>query len=124
MAVPGRVLVAEDDDAIRNLISKVLERSQVPHDAVRDGHLAIEHLEAREYAVVVVDLMMPVLDGYALIEYLRDHPRRPMSILVITAASEADLRRLDPGVVMTIMRKPFDIHELTTVAREAALAGA
>jgi CheY-like chemotaxis protein len=120
MAGPGRVLVAEDDDVIRNLISRVLQRCDVPHDAVRDGRLAIEHLEAREYAAVLVDLMMPVVDGYAVLDYLRDHPRRPASVLIVTAASEADLHRLDPGLPMTIIRKPFDVHELTSVARQAA----
>lgn len=121
MDVPGRVLVAEDDDAIRNLISKILQRSEVPHDAVRDGRLAIALLEARDYAVVVIDLMMPVLDGYAVLDYLRDHPRRAGAVLVVTAAAEADLQRLDPSVPATIIRKPFDVQELGTVTRQAAL---
>lgn len=124
MKTVGRVLIADDDPAIRNLVSKVLDLAGVPHDAVRDGRDAIEHLQRETYDVVLVDLMMPVLNGYQLIDWLREHPRRPGTILVMTAADDSALRQLDGRVVTTIVRKPFDIHELSILIRDAALHAA
>lgn len=124
MMTVGRVLIADDDPAIRNLVSKVLDLAGVPHDAVRDGRDAIEHLQRETYDVVLVDLMMPVLNGYELIAWLREHPRRPGTILVMTAADDTALRQLDGTVVTTIVRKPFDIHELSILIRDAALQAA
>lgn len=123
MADYGRVLIADDDDAIRNLVTMVLERAGVPHDAARDGRAAIDLLQQHEYAVLLVDLMMPDVNGFQLLEYLRDQPRRPGTVLIMTAAGDSELRSLDPAVVTTIIRKPFDIHALTDLVRRAAERG-
>jgi len=120
----GRVLIADDDDAIRNLVSKVLELQGLPHDAVRDGRAAIECLQKHEYAVLLVDLMMPVMSGYDVLEYMKTHPGRPGTVLVMTAASDTDLRRLDGNVVTSVVRKPFDIQQLAILVRDAALRSA
>lgn len=121
MSDAGRVLVADDDDAIRNLVSKLLELDGVPHDAVRDGRAAIECLEKHDYALLLVDLMMPVMSGYDVLDYLKQHPRRPGTVLVMTAAADTDLRRLDGNVVTTVVRKPFDIQQLAILIRDAAV---
>ena len=123
MAAVGRVLIADDDDAIRNLVSKVLELAQVPHDAVSDGQAAIEQLQQHDYDVLLIDLMMPRVDGFELLDYVREHPPHGI-VVVMTAADDADLRRLDSSVVTTIVRKPFDIHELAILVRDAALRAA
>lgn len=124
MSDAGRVLIADDDDAIRNLVSKVLELQGLPHDAVRDGRAAIECLQKHEYAVLLVDLMMPVMSGYDVLEYMKTHPGRPGTVLVMTAASDTDLRRLDGNVVTSVVRKPFDIQQLAILVRDAALRSA
>lgn len=121
MSDAGRVLVADDDDAIRNLVSKVLDLDGVPHDAVRDGRAAIECLEKHDYALLLVDLMMPVMSGFDVLDYLKEHPRRPGTVLVMTAAADTDLRRLDGNVVTTVVRKPFDIQQLAILIRDAAV---
>lgn len=121
MSDAGRVLVADDDDAIRNLVCKLLELDGVPYDAVRDGRAAIECLEKHDYALLLVDLMMPVMSGYDVLDYIKEHPRRPGTVLVMTAAADTDLRRLDGNVVTTVVRKPFDIQQLGILIRDAAL---
>lgn len=121
MSDAGRVLVADDDDAIRNLVCKLLELDGVPYDAVRDGRAAIECLEKNDYALLLVDLMMPVMSGYDVLDYIKQHPRRPGTVLVMTAAADTDLRRLDGNVVTTVVRKPFDIQQLAILIRDAAV---
>lgn len=116
----GRVLIADDDDTIRRLIERVLDLAAVPYDSVRDGRAAIDQLELRDYTVLLVDLMMPQINGYELLDYLKLQPRRPPCVLVLTAAGDADIRRLDADVVTMVVRKPFDIHELVNLIRAGA----
>jgi two-component system response regulator VanR len=112
MGPKGRVLVVDDEPAIRALVAKIVERAGHPVESARDGAEAIERLDSNEYAVVVLDLMMPNVDGYALIEYIKTRPQKHPAIIVISAGDTAALRRLDGSMVHSILRKPFDIDVL------------
>jgi CheY-like chemotaxis protein len=112
MGPKGRVLVVDDEPPIRALVAKIVERAGHPVDVARDGAEAIEKLEAQYYSVVVVDLMMPNVDGYGLIDYLKTRGGRRPAIIVVSAGDTAALRRLDGAVVHSILRKPFDIDVL------------
>ena|SRR5687767_6629700 len=112
MPSKGRVLVVDDEPAIRALVTKIVERAGHPVDSARDGAEAIEKLEQSQYAVAVLDLMMPNVDGYALIEYMKARGGVRPAIIVISAGDTAALRRLDGSVVHSILRKPFDIDVL------------
>ena len=108
----GRVLVVDDEPAIRALVAKIVDRAGYPVDTARDGAEAIEKLATERYAVMVLDLMMPNVDGYALIEHMKQQGGRRPAIIVISAGDSASLRRLDGSVVHSILRKPFDIDVL------------
>lgn len=112
MGPKGRVLVVDDESAIRALVAKIVERAGHPVETARDGAEAIAKLDAQPYAVVVLDLMMPNVDGYDLIEYLKARGAHPPAIIVISAGDTAALRRLDGSMVHSILRKPFDIDVL------------
>lgn len=118
----GRVLVVDDEPAIRALVTKIVERAGHPVVGARDGADAIEKLEQDEYSVIVLDLMMPNVDGYGLIEHIKQSNRRRPSIIVISAGDSAMLRRLDGSMVHSILRKPFDIDVLGDLISAAALA--
>lgn len=120
MGPKGRVLVVDDEPAIRALVTKIVERAGHPVVSARDGAEAIEKLESEDYAVVVLDLMMPNVDGYGLIEYIKSSNRRRPAIIVISAGDTAALRRLDGSVVHSILRKPFDIDVLGDLISAAA----
>lgn len=114
-----RVLVVDDEPAIRALITKIVERAGLPVDNARDGAEAIEKLDSGRYAVLVLDLMMPNVDGFGVITHLRDRQRRP-AIIVITASDTAAIRRLDGALVHSVLRKPFDIDVLGDLIVTAA----
>ena len=120
MSPKGRVLVVDDEPAIRALVAKIIERAGHPVDVARDGAEAIEKLEAAHYSVVVLDLMMPNVDGYALIDYMKTSNGTRPAIIVISAGDTAALRRLDGSVVHSILRKPFDIDVLGDLVAAAA----
>ena len=112
------MLLAEDDPAVRGLILAVLRKESIEVDVARDGVEAIAQLERRNYAVILLDLNMPRCDGFSVVDFLKRQPleTRPI-VIVVSATSDACLSRLDPSLVAGILRKPFDIHELSTLVR-------
>lgn len=120
MTSKGRVLVVDDEPAIRALVAKIVDRAGYPVDTARDGAEAIDMLATQQYAVAVLDLMMPNIDGYALIEHMKEHVANRPAIIVISAGDSASLRRLDGSVVHSILRKPFDIDVLGDLIDAAA----
>ena len=123
MGPQARVLVIDDEPTIRALVAKIVERAGLLVDSARDGAEAIELLEAHEYAVVVVDLMMPNIDGFELIDYLKRRTSERPAVIVISAGDPGAFRQLDGAMVHSILRKPFDIDvlgDLITAAVQAA----
>lgn len=120
MGSRGRVLVVDDEPAIRALVTKIVERAGLPVDSASDGSEAIEQLDRGDYTVIVLDLMMPIVDGYGLIEYLRNREGRRPAIIVISAGDSSALRQLDGSMVHSIVRKPFDIDVLGDLIAAAA----
>jgi two-component system response regulator TctD len=114
------VLVVDDEPAIRALVTKIVERAGHPVDSARDGADAIAKLDVENYGVLVVDLMMPNVDGYALIDHLKKRPGPRPAIIVISAGDSSSLRRLDGSMVHSILRKPFDIDVLGDLITAAA----
>lgn len=115
-----RVLVVDDEAAIRALVAKIVERAGLPVDVARDGVDAITKLDECRYAVIVLDLMMPNLDGYGLIEHIKGRGGERPAIIVVSAGDSAALRRLDGSMVHSIVRKPFDIDVLGDLITAAA----
>jgi CheY-like chemotaxis protein len=120
LAEPGAVQV--ECVIIRHLLSIVLRRLGIPHDSVADGHSALELMREHHYDVLLLDLMMPVISGYELIEHLKQDAQRPCTIIVMSAVSEADLARLDPEIVTNVVHKPFDVDAVAALVRDAARA--
>ena len=113
-----RVLVADDDQSIRQLLCTIVRRERLEVDCVSDGQEAIDHLREHAYAVILLDLMMPRVDGFQVIEYLRDHPPavKPV-VLVITAYADQRFKNVDPDIVAGVIHKPFEIAELGNIVR-------
>jgi CheY-like chemotaxis protein len=131
MGPQSRVLVVDDEPAIRALVAKIVERAGHPVDTARDGAEAIAMMDETEYAVIVLDLMMPNIDGYGLIEHLKGREGTRPAVIVISAGDAGALRQLDGAMVHSILRKPFDIDVLgdlitaaVNAANESAASGA
>ncbi|HEU4672897.1 MAG TPA: response regulator transcription factor [Candidatus Limnocylindrales bacterium] len=114
-----RVLVAEDDEGLRDVIVLGLTDSGYHVDAVDRGDDAIDQLTWHEYDVAIVDWRMPGAEGIDVVRWARDHGR-PTALLMLTARdAPADrIRGLDSGADDYLV-KPFDFGEL--LARVRAL---
>ena len=112
------VLVVEDDPAIRRLVAMVLQRQGYRTETASDGIEAVLKLGVSAYDVIVLDLMMPNLDGFAFLGKLADsHPERLRSVIVTSAASPNLIRERMKGQTYMVLPKPFDIHELVAAVR-------
>ncbi|HEX6096245.1 MAG TPA: response regulator [Thermoanaerobaculia bacterium] len=125
MSAPQRALVVDDDVSIRILVARVLARKGFEVDAARDGAEGIEKILQHDYAVIALDLMMPRIDGVAVVRYLLKHkPEKLGNVIIMTAFGAAAMNKVCPPVARFI-EKPFDIEALVAQAvacGEAALA--
>ena len=107
------ILVVEDDLAIRRLVKMVLEREGYRVQEAVDGVDAVLKLGLVDYDVIILDMMMPNLDGFAFMTTLADHDSsRLKKIIVTSAATPALIRARMRGEPFDTLPKPFDIHDL------------
>jgi CheY-like chemotaxis protein len=115
----GRILVAEDEECVRNATSTFLARAGFGVGAASDGLQAWEALQQEHYDLLVTDNEMPRLTGLELIERIRG---AGMSLPIIVASGSCWIKellvdeRLD---IVAFIRKPFDSAELLTLVRIA-----
>lgn len=111
------ILIAEDDESVARFLTQTLaeEGYQVTHAA--DGLKAFEQAKRGIYDLILLDLMMPVLDGLTICEKLREaHIMTPILIITAKDALEDKISGLDRGADDYII-KPFEIAELTARIR-------
>jgi CheY-like chemotaxis protein len=123
----GRVLVVDDDDVIRQLITVNLELEGFEVTTATDGQDCLDKVKSIDPAVITLDIMMPRLDGWEAASRLRADPETAgIKVVLLSArAQEADLQRGDRIGVDAYLTKPFDPDELiATVRRLAGLPGA
>jgi DNA-binding response OmpR family regulator len=123
MPTGPRLLVVEDDDAIRKLLVRALQRAGFAVDAAPGGAGALQLAAVTEYAVIILDLMMPGMSGFEFIDaFHAASPAARSVILVITASTGAVLTKLDARRVHAVIRKPFDLNDLVSLVQ--GIAGA
>jgi DNA-binding response OmpR family regulator len=108
-----RVLIVDDDPAIQQMLRAVLKRHGIEADVVADGESALQQLRTLRYGGILLDLMLPRINGFEVIRHLRCVQATLLNrVIVVTAASERTLECLDRKDVRTVLRKPFDIDDL------------
>ena len=107
-----RILLAEDECSLSRAIVALLERNNYSADAVFDGQEALAYLEAGNYDALILDIMMPKMDGLTVLRLLRERGD-PIPVLMLTAKSEVDdkVLGLDMGA-NDYLTKPFSTQEL------------
>jgi CheY-like chemotaxis protein len=117
------VLVVEDNVVNQALVLALLARAGVPATLAPDGEVALEHLRARRWALVLMDCEMPVLDGFEAtrrwraIEAQRGLPRTPVIALTANAAPEDRARCLAAGMD-DVLSKPLAPRALAALLKQ------
>ena len=107
-----KLLLAEDEQSLSKALTAILEHNRYTVDAVYDGIEALEYLKMGEYDGVIMDIMMPRMDGMTVLRKIREQ-RNLVPILMLTAKSEVDdkVAGLDNGA-NDYLTKPFASKEL------------
>jgi DNA-binding response OmpR family regulator len=118
--VRTRLLIVDDDKAIRSLLATVARRAGFLVDVAKDGLEALAMFERHTYDIAIVDLMMPRLSGYELVEKISTLKPRPV-VIVATALTDGDVKSLEDSMVRRVIRKPFDIQAVANALVETAV---
>lgn len=114
-----RILVVEDEKDLNNIITKHLKKNNFSVDSVFNGEEALEYLDYGTYDLIILDIMLPKVNGYEVIKKLREN-KNEIAILMLTARDSVEdkIKGLDLGADDYLI-KPFDFGEL--LARIRAL---
>jgi len=112
-----RILVVDDEPEIRDFIIRALVADGYAVDSASDGARGLERLAARDYELVILDLVMPGTDGRSMLARLRvDHPEQPVLVLSCVSDVGTKVVCLDLGA-QDYLTKPFALAELLARVR-------
>jgi CheY-like chemotaxis protein len=116
----ARVLVIDDDESIRQIVAIVLGDEGFEVRSAANGQLALELLDDFDPDIILLDVRMPILDGFGFAEAYRARPGRHASIVAFVAAlhAEHDHERIGASAVL---EKPFDLEDLLRAVDDARL---
>ena len=122
---PGkRLLIADDDAPVREYHSIVANRIGVTSDVVSSGREVIDALKARRYDVALLDLNMPRMDGWAVLDYLRAHrDQKPEHLFVVTGFGDQKISEADRDLVSAVLYKPVAPEALRSLVTECLRGG-
>ena len=109
---PGRVLIVEDDDNLRHTLAEVLADEGHEVRVASDGEVALGEMVEWDPELIVLDLMMPRMDGYAFRRLQRDLPGAPATKILLLSAAR-DVRDAASELEADAwLAKPFGVHEV------------
>jgi len=114
-----KILIAEDDCELRQLFSHVLEKNGYLAEGVSDGKEALARMEGEYYDLLISDIMMPNMDGYALVRHLREKGNTSPVLMITAKEAFDDMRQGFLSGTDDYMVKPINVNEM--VLRVGAL---
>lgn len=114
-----KILIVDNDKAICWVLEKTFEDEGYSADIAMNGKEALEMIEKNQYALVIMDIMMPVMDGISALERIKEMPDRPETIIITAHSSmEKTVEAMKHGAYEYTV-KPFDIDAITSLAKRA-----
>jgi DNA-binding response OmpR family regulator len=113
---PKRILVVDDDDALRRLVERALALEGYAIETASTGMEAIDRVQVAPPDLVLLDLMLPDIDGREVLQHLRDGGHDKMPIIIFTAGLVSPEDRASLGSA-TVVAKPFDLEDFLSTLR-------
>jgi CheY-like chemotaxis protein len=114
----ARILIADDNQEILRLVSRVLASEGYDIEAVQDGATAIEKINADGFDAILLDFMMPLASGLEVIDWIEENrPEVAKACVIVMTAAVSELRKFDTTKVFAAIAKPFDIFALRDTVR-------
>jgi CheY-like chemotaxis protein len=121
---PKRILVVDDEEDVQVLVCRILRDVGYEVEAASDGGEAIEKIGQRKPDLLVLDLMMPGIDGWGVLEHLRKVSDAPPVVVVTARADYGSFARGVREGASAYVFKPFRFHELVATCQKVLLSGA
>lgn len=113
------ILIVDDDPPIRNLLRQVFQRIGFSAQEARDGQEAVEIIGTNLPKLMMLDLMMPRMNGWQVLEHLRENGLlERIPVVVLTAVGAHRTEGLSAFGVRAILSKPFEIQDLIRTVNE------
>jgi two-component system cell cycle response regulator CpdR len=111
------ILIAEDDKAVREFVSRALQQDGHDITAVSDGQQALTALESRRFDMLLADIVMPHVDGIALaLKASKDYPELPVLLMTGYAAERQRAHNLE-SLIHQVISKPFTLRDICDSVR-------
>ncbi|HUP27305.1 MAG TPA: response regulator [Chloroflexia bacterium] len=112
------MLVVEDESYLCELISDVIESEGHTARRASNGLEALEQVRLKKPQLILLDLMMPIMDGWEFMEALRANPEWDgVPVVIITAIYDVKRTQEETGA-KAVITKPFDIDQITEIVRD------
>lgn len=108
------VLIVDDDQPTQQLLTALMRRNGYRSEVASNGSEAIAILGHSEFSLIILDLMMPAVDGRAVIDFLT-REKKNIPVIVCTAAGPKRTDEIHSDIVKAVLRKPFDIDKLSEI---------
>lgn len=120
--IPGRrALIADDDPVARYLIANILAANGFAFDEASNGADAVKCLKQNEYSIIFLDLLMPRIDGWGVLDFMRSKKADKMpDLFVITGVQNQSISAADRNVVTGVIYKPLNPDEVGKAVKQAA----
>lgn len=114
-----RILVVDDDLAIRVLLQAVLKRLNFSVELAEDGEAGLAKLAREDFELILLDLMMPRVNGYEFIARVQESHNSPKPhIIVFTAAGQRGVDKIPANTICNSILKPFDLEKFIEMISE------
>lgn len=118
-----RALIVDDDEPIRSMLAALVRHHGFVVETANDGDQAIDSIARDGFDVILLDLMMPRVDGWAVLRYMHEHhPDLVRHTIVATAVPEREAERTITQPIFGIHQKPFELDRLLHDVDAAAAA--
>ena len=116
-----RALIVDDDEPIRSMLATIVRHHGFAVETASDGGQAIESIARDGFDVVLLDLMMPRVDGWAVLRFMqKHHPDLVPHTIIATAVPEREALRSIRDPVFKVHQKPFEMEQLISDVKAAA----
>lgn len=120
-----RALVTDDDAVTREILGAILRQNGVPYDEAANGAEAIKQIKQHRYGIIFLDLMMPRIDGWGVLDFIRSKGKiEDTKIYVLTAYREQRLSTADQEVVAGLIYKPIEETEIDRIVQKSLVSRA
>jgi DNA-binding NtrC family response regulator len=119
MNANGRVLVVDDEEIMREVLSTLLTAENYSVDLAHNGYQALEKVREKDYSVVLLDLMMPDMDGLTVLEEFKKTENNPVTVILTAFASIEKAVKATKLGAFDFITKPFKNDEIVLAMKNA-----